>query len=180
MKTFKKVIERLLLLFWNTFFNRIPSNTIRRLTLRALGAKLARNSVILRKTDVIAPKGLSIERSSSIGSHSLIDSRGRITIGSNVTVASYCRLVTAKHDIEDPQFHAEYLPIVIEDYAWICTGATIIGGVTIGHGAVVMAGAVVTKDVLPMTVVGGVPARRIKDRKTEPTFEDNMRWAFLN
>ena len=117
---------------------------------------------------------------SSVGWFTLLDARGGITIGNNVTVASYCKLVTAKHNIEDPLFHAVLEPIKIEDYAWICTGATILGGVKIGRGAVVAAGAVVTKDVPPMTVVGGVPAKIISNRKTEPIFIDDMKWVWLN
>ena len=54
--------------------------------------------------------------------------------------------------------------MVIEDYVWIASRATILPGVTIGKGAVVACGAVVTKDVEPMTVVGGVPARKIGER----------------
>lgn len=53
-------------------------------------------------------------------------------------------------------------PIVIGDGCWIGVNATIIGGVTIGNGTVVVAGAVVTKDVAPNTIVGGVPAKVMK------------------
>ena len=55
-------------------------------------------------------------------------------------------------------------PIVIEDYVWIATGAMILPGVTVGEGAVVAAGSVVTKDVPPWTVVAGNPAREVKKR----------------
>ena len=61
-------------------------------------------------------------------------------------------------------------PIVIGDRVWIGMNATVLGGVTIGEGAVVAAGSVVTKDVPPFTVVGGVPARPIKDRERELTY----------
>jgi len=55
-------------------------------------------------------------------------------------------------------------PIVIHDDVWIGGGAIILAGITIGQGAVVAAGAVVTKNVEPYTIVGGVPAKRIKER----------------
>lgn len=168
------------LFVWNTLINKIPINKVRKFFLRLLGAKLSSNCVIFRRCEMIKPIGLKVGKSSSIGWFSLVDARGGITIGNNVTVASYSKLITAKHDIEDPMFMANTAPIVIEDYAWVCTGSTILGGVTIGRGAVVMAGAVVTKDVPPMTVVGGVPAKHVKDRKTEPIFEDDMKWVFLN
>lgn len=145
-----------------------------------LGAKLTNKSVIFRNTDVLNPRNLKMGKGSSVGWHSLIDARGGIEIGDNVTVASYCKLVTGSHDINDTLFSAHFHPIVIEDYAWICTGAIILQGVRIGKGAVVCAGAVVTKDVPPMAVVGGVPAKKIKDRKTTPSFDDEMKWSVLH
>lgn len=60
-----------------------------------------------------------------------------------------------------------HAPICVEDEVWIAAGAIITQGVTIGRGAVVAAGAVVTKDVPPRTLVGGVPARILRDLRTE-------------
>ncbi|HPU00025.1 MAG TPA: DapH/DapD/GlmU-related protein, partial [Armatimonadota bacterium] len=74
-------------------------------------------------------------------------------------------LITAQHDMNDPDFANVLAPIVIEDYVWIGSRATVLPGVRIGRGAVVAAGAVVTRDVAPLTVVGGVPARPIGERK---------------
>ena len=175
-------IYQICLFIWNTIINKIPINFVRKFFLKLLGAKLSGNCVIFRRCEMIKPLNLIVGKSSSIGWFTLVDARGGITIGENVTVASYCKLVTAKHDIEDPMFTASEAPIMIEDYAWVCTGATIFlgGGVKIGRGAVVMAGAVVTRDVPPMMVVGGVPAKIVKERKTEPVFQDDMKWVFLN
>lgn len=173
-------IYQFVLLLYNTTINKIPNNCLRKMFLRMMGAKLSSNCIIFRRCELIKPLGLKVGKNSSIGWFSLVDARGGITIGNNVTVASYVKMVTAKHDIEDPMFSASVHPIIIEDYAWICTGSTILGGVTVGKGAVVAAGAVVTKDVPPMTVVAGVPAREVKKRMTEPTFEDDMKWALFN
>ncbi len=173
-------VYQVLLFFYNVFINKVPINVFRKICLTMLGARLSSNCVIMRRCEMQKPLGLKVGKGSSIGWFSLVDARGSITIGDNVTVASYCKLITAKHDIEDPFFKSIEEPIVIEDYAWICTGATILGGVKIGRGAVVMAGAVVTKDVPPMTVVGGVPAKFVKGRNTEPIFQDDMKWVFLN
>jgi len=92
---------------------------------------------------------------------------GGILIGENVSISAGAWLVTGTHDLADPQFPDMYKPIVIGDYAWIGMRATILGGVTIGEGAVVMAGAVVTKDVPPCAIVGGVPAKVIRYRDPE-------------
>ena len=164
----------------NCVVSKIPSRHIRRWYYSILGADLNNESVIFRNVDILSPRKLSIDAGSSVGWHSLIDARGEIKIGKNVTVASYCKLVTGSHDINDSMFHAEFKPIIIGDYAWICTGATILQGVTIGRGAVVCAGAVVNRDVPPMTVVGGVPAKKIKERIQEPTFNDDMKWSWLH
>lgn len=167
-------------MFGNTVINKIPSRKLRRLYYRLMGARLTEKSVIFRGTDILSPRKLQIGQGSSVGWHSLLDARGGIEIGDNVTVASYCKLVTGSHDIEDPNFKAHFLPIIIEDYAWVCTGAMILQGIKIGTGAVVCAGSVVTKDVPPMTVVGGMPAKVIRIRETAPVFKDDMKWSWLH
>ena len=72
--------------------------------------------------------------------------------------------MSGTHDVQSRDFAASCLPIIVGDYAWICIHATVLGGVKIGEGAVVAAGAVVTRDVDPYTIVAGVPARKIGDR----------------
>ena len=93
----------------------------------------------------------------------------RIVIGSNVLVAAGVRMITRKHgfaDIGRPMADQGYnnAPIVIEDDVWIGFQAIILPGVTVGRGAIVGAGAVVTRDVKPYCIVGGVPARLIRER----------------
>jgi acetyltransferase-like isoleucine patch superfamily enzyme len=106
----------------------------------------------------------------AIGDHTIInrrctlDGRGGLNIGNNVSVSPEVMLITSNHLKDDPDFGVEDRAITIEDYAWIGSRATILPGVTIGSGAVVAAGAVVTKDVPPYTVVGGVPAKAIGER----------------
>lgn len=96
-----------------------------------------------------------------------------ITVGDNVLIAAGAQLITRKHgfaDINVPMAQQGYnnTPIVIEDDVWIGFQAIILPGVTIGRGSIVGAGAVVTKDVAPYSVVGGVPARLIRMRRVEP------------
>lgn len=151
----------------NIFINKIPSRSLRCLWYKLLGAHIGNDSVIFRRVEVLAPNKLNMEKNSSVGWFVLLDARGGISIGNNVTVASYCKLITGSHDIDNPMFTAQFLPIEIGDYAWIGTGAIILQNVKIGEGAVVCAGAVVTKDVEPYTVVGGIPAKYIKKRNSK-------------
>ncbi|MBF0575096.1 sugar O-acetyltransferase [Dysgonomonas sp. GY617] len=90
--------------------------------------------------------------------------RGGITIEDNVLIGPRVNLITENHS-ENPQLRQNVYskPIVIKRYAWIGAGATILPGVTVGENAIVAAGAVVSKDVPPNTIVGGVPAKVIRE-----------------
>jgi len=92
-----------------------------------------------------------------------------IRIGNNVLIAAGVRMITRKHgfgDLSHPMARQGYTnaPIVVEDDVWIGFGAVILPGVTIGKGSIVGSNAVVTRDVDPFTIVGGVPARLIRRR----------------
>lgn len=143
---------------------RIPSRHLRRTIYRLLGASIDNSSVLFRRQDVIYPYGLSIGKHVTIGTRCLLDARGGIMIGNNVNISGDVKLITGNHNYNDPEFKASFLPIVIGDNARICTGVTILSDVKIGEGAVVAAGAVVTKDVPPYEVWGGVPAKYISKR----------------
>lgn len=88
-----------------------------------------------------------------------------VTIGNNVMIGPNCSLITITHALT-PQQRAQGLmmarPIVIEDYAWLAAGVTVLPGVTIGRGAVVGAGSVVTRSIAPMTLAAGNPCRPIR------------------
>lgn len=89
----------------------------------------------------------------------------RVTIGRNVQIGPNVSFETVSHGLvyRPGEGRGDIVkPILVEDEAWIGAGAMILGGVTIGRGAVVAAGAVVSHDVAPLTVVGGVPARLIR------------------
>ena len=90
-----------------------------------------------------------------------------LKIGNNVSIAGEVRMYTMQHDIDDPDFHEVGAPVVIDDYAVIGTRVTLLPGVHIGKGAVVASGAVVTHDVEPYSVVGGVPAKHIRYRSKD-------------
>ena len=88
-----------------------------------------------------------------------------LVIGNCVVINDAVRILTGTHDINSGEFRQINLKVAIGDYAWICTGALLLPGVQIGEGAVVAAGAVVSRDVPPYIVVAGVPARSVKIRE---------------
>ena len=94
-----------------------------------------------------------------------MDGRASLKIGSHTDIASQVLIYNSEHDINAQDFRATAEPLEIGDYVFIGPRAVILPGVTIGKGAVVGAGAVVTKDVADYTVVGGIPARKIRERK---------------
>ena len=109
-------------------------------------------------------KNIAIGRDVFINSGCHFQDQGGIEIGDGVLIGHNVVLATIDHDL-DPAMNRKnhYAPIKIGAHVWIGSNATILSGVSIGEWSVVAGGAVVTKDVPPMTVVGGVPARVIKN-----------------
>ncbi len=164
MVHWKKYIYYPLVLFRNVVLNKIPSRHFRKWCDILLGAGIGKKSFLFRRTEVLFPKGLIMGEGCTVGWFSLLDARGGIRIGDHVSIASYTNLIPGSHNTQSPAFEAVFKPIVVDDYVWICTGATVCQGVRIGKGAVVASGAVVTRDVEPYAIVGGVPARKIGER----------------
>lgn len=106
---------------------------------------------------------LSIGSNCAIGRVS-IQLHDRVEIGDHVVINDGARLLTGTHNTGSAEWELIATPIRIHDYAWVATDALILPGVEIGRGAVVAAGAVVTKSVSPLEIVGGNPARPIGTR----------------
>lgn len=116
----------------------------------------------------IPQAGIRIGRDCLVGEYSVIRGQGGVEIGDRVYTSPFTQIIAVNHVFDDPQrpFVEQGITaegIVVEDDVWLGAGAVITDGVRVGRGAVVAAGAVVTRDVAPHTVVGGVPARVIKE-----------------
>jgi len=149
----------------------IPSGALRTIGAKLMGMKVAATAKLYRWREVRDAQNISVGAGSIIGMWATLDGREGITIGKNVNFSSEVALWTLQHDYNSPTFATSGGPIVIEDRAWISFRATILPGVTIGEGAVVAANSVVTKDVPPYTVVGGIPAKKIGERTADLSYE---------
>ncbi|PIW55773.1 MAG: acyltransferase [Sphingomonadales bacterium CG12_big_fil_rev_8_21_14_0_65_65_10] len=129
------------------------------------GMKIGKGTTIHTGLTLYDPSGITIGNDSIIGENSILDGRSRLKIGNHVAISSEVMIYNSEHDINSPAFSAINAPVEIEDYVFIGPRAIILPGVTIGQGAIIAAGAVVTKLVPPFTIVAGVPARVIGERQ---------------
>ena len=142
----------------------VPSHHFRRFFYRLFGIKIGKGSTLHMGARFYNPFNIKIGEDSIIGEDAVLDGRGQLSIGNHVDIASEVMIYNAEHDVRDPNFRATCASVVIEDYVFIGPRAIILPGVTIKKGAVVGAGAVVTKDVEAGIIVGGVPAKQIGER----------------
>ncbi len=143
----------------------IPLHHVRRFFYRIEGMKIGRGSTIHMGAVFYNAGNISIGKDSIIGENTVLDGREKITIGDHVDIASEVMIYNAEHDINDPSFKAVTQPVEIGDYVFVGPRAIILPGIKIGSGAIVGAGAVVTKDVSDFGIVGGIPAKVIGQRK---------------
>lgn len=127
---------------------------------------MAPDTIIYYGAEIRNPYGLHIGKGSIIGDRAILDARNGINIGNNVNLSSNVSIWSEQHDHRDPLFRNSQKKKIINigDRVWIGPNTIILHSVNIGEGAVVAAGAVVTKDVPPYTIVGGVPAKIIGER----------------
>lgn len=174
IKAFARGFE-LLVLF---VVGRIPSHHFRLLVYRLAGVKIGRHSTFQWRTVFYAPERISVGNHSIIGNDAFLDGRRAIRIANNVNIAGHVHIYTLQHDPQSNSFESVGAPVEIQDYVYVGSRATILPGVTVGRGAIVAAGAVVTKDVPPGTIVGGVPARVIGERRSSLEYSLKSRMPF--
>jgi acetyltransferase-like isoleucine patch superfamily enzyme len=154
-------------LFILTIVGYIPVYFIRWFFYVISGMKVPFDSHVHMWARFYDPSRIEIGKDTIIGDHVFLDGRDKLKIGSHVDIASDVMIYNSEHNIHSEDFVANVAPVEIEDYVFIGPRAIILPGVRIGKGAVVGAGAVVTKDVEEFTVVGGVPAVKIGERKNK-------------
>lgn len=152
-------------IFFRTTLPRIRFiNTWRNLLLRWWGTKTHPRCIFFPSVKIWAPWNLETGKGVAVDENVDLYNVAPIRLGHFVSISRRAFLCTASHDISSLQRPLTYKPIIVGNGVWIGAEAIICPGVTIGDGAVIAAGAVVTKDVPAWTVVGGNPAKFIKER----------------
>jgi maltose O-acetyltransferase len=168
-------------LYWlNHFLSHLPSVRLRLWCLRNLHQmQIGEGSYVFLGAWFYTPTGgLTMGKNSVINERCRLDNRGGIVIGDNVAVCAECCLLTTDHDLQTRNLEFRSGAIILEDYSFIGTRAIILRGVKIGKGAAVAAGAVVTQDVEPHTIVAGIPAKVIGYRNPDYAYKCNYRRFF--
>lgn len=146
---------------WLLIFSPQPCYRWRRMVLRLFGARVGREARVHQSTVIYMPWNVELGDWSAVGAGVFIYSLGRVRIGHRATVSYRSHVCAGTHDFTDPTLPLIKPAVTIADDAWVGTEAFIGPGVTVGRCAIVAARAVVVKDVEPLTVVGGHPAREI-------------------
>jgi glycosyltransferase involved in cell wall biosynthesis/acetyltransferase-like isoleucine patch superfamily enzyme len=143
-----------------------PSITIRRFFYsKILSIKMDRSVNIQMGCYIYDSNGeLTLGKNTIVNRYCTLDRRGGLYIGSSVNISAEVAIYTAGHDPQSPSFKDYVKPVIIEDYVWLGTRSSIMPGVRIGKGAFVLPGAIVTRDVAPFKIVGGIPAKEVGER----------------
>ncbi len=145
----------------------IPFHSIRIFFIRNTIKSLGINSSFLMGVEFRKGENISVGNNTVINKKVLLDGRGgKLIIGNNVDIAQETNIWTLEHDVHDDYHLDTGADVIIEDFVWIASRVTILPGVKIGRGVVIATGAVVTKDIPPMSIAGGVPAKVIGTRKS--------------
>ena len=172
-QAFSKIVNRLknyfldfelMILRW---VGHIPFHGVRKFFYKISGISIGKGSTIHMWANFFQPKNIKIGVDTIIGDHVFIDGRAMVDIGDHVDVASSVMIYNSEHMLDSADFEAREESVKIKDYVFVGPRVIILPGVKIGKGAVIAAGAVVTKDVGDFQIVGGVPAKVVGERKNK-------------
>ncbi len=176
----KKILlqGKFLLLAWLNISIVFVPNPLRKWYFRCYGIIIGRGSCIHRGCKFFHIGKFQMGNYSVINFGCYLDNRRGIRIGNNVGIAHNTKIYTLGHNIDSPDFETQGLPVTIEDNVFVFSNTMIMPGITIHEGAIVLAGSVVTKDVPEWTVVGGNPAKPLRERNREVAYRHNYGYWF--
>ena len=114
-----KAVYFAITLWGNRIINKLPSRHIRRWFYQMLGTRFGKDCYPCRRVEILYPKGLELGNGVAIGWFAEIDARGGIKVGHDTNISSHVKLITGSHDIDDPHYTADFLPIHIGHHCWI-------------------------------------------------------------
>ena len=155
---------------WNVLIGHLPSRRIRKFWLQRTLGDMGAGVFVGMHVQLFDPGNISLGERTVVNPNCVLDGRHPLRVSHDVDIGPHTHIWTLEHDPNDDGHATAGAPVQIEDHVWIAARATILPGVTLGRGAVVAAGAVVTKDVPPMAIVAGVPARVIGTRDNALTY----------
>ena len=168
MSKLNHILYSFFLYFINRIVSRIPFHFIRDFFYARAMGKIGKNNSFLMGLELRNPRNIEIGNNNVFNRKVLLDGRGyKLIIGNNVDIAQETNIWTLEHDVNDDYHHDSGGDVIIEDYVWIASRVTILPGVHISKGAVVASCSLVNKDVPPMTIVGGIPAKKIGERTSK-------------
>ena len=160
---------------YNGLVGRLPSRLFRHLYLRAYLGVMGAGSGVQMGCSFLNGRKVFLGPRNVINFGCLFDGRRySIRTGNDVSIGPEAAILTLGHDTQSPDFADKGGDVVIGDRVWICFRAIILPGVAIGEGAVVAAGAVVSRDVAPYTIVAGSPAKPVGTRTKDLRYNCNF------
>ncbi|NET01096.1 MAG: acyltransferase [Sphaerospermopsis sp. SIO1G1] len=160
--------------FYNHILTNFPSRQLRLAYLKVYLSQVGEGTSIQMKCRFLNGRKVYLGDRNVVNFGCLFDGRHyQIKTGTDVSIGPEATILTLGHDPQSPEFADKGGDVIIEDKVWIAYRAIILPGVKIGEGAVVGAGAVVTKDIEPYTIVAGNPARFVKKRNVDLKYSLN-------
>lgn len=157
---------------YNEWLTAFPSRKTRRLYLAKWLLRMGEGCNIQMHCRFLNGRKVTFGNRVVINYGCMLDGRSfPVEIGDDVSMGPEASILTLGHDPQSPQFEDKGGPVVIGNRAWIGYRALILPGVTVGEGAVVAAGSVVSRDVEPFAIVAGVPARPVGTRPRDLSYE---------
>ena len=161
---------------YNAAVTHVPSWRIRHACLRFWLGRFGKGTGVQRGCQFLNGRKVELGDRNVINFGCLLDGRRyRISTGSDVSIGPEASILTLGHNPQSPNFDLRGGDVRIGNHVWIGYRAIIMPGVTLGEGAVVAAGAVVTRDVAPYTIVAGVPARIVRQRTRDLHYKLDFR-----